>query len=65
MSRDATFEFACRRLTETDNAVLVEDEIHGKIWIPLSQTEEMHFDTKTQVGTIVITEWIAKQKGLL
>lgn len=58
------FEFACERKTETDNAVLVHDEIEGNIWFPLSQVDSMHFD-KNGVGTIVVTAWIAKQKGLL
>lgn len=65
MANTEVYELACRRLTETDNAVLIEDEIHGKLWIPLSQVEEMHFDTKTHEGTIVMKAWIAKQKGLI
>lgn len=52
--------------TETDSAVLVHDFASEEdIWIPLSQVEEMHRDPKTQVGTIVITDWIARQKGLV
>jgi hypothetical protein len=35
-----------------------------EIWIPLSQVHEMHFDEKG-IGTIVISEWIAKKKGLI
>lgn len=60
-----SFDFACKREHETDDAVLVVDYSTGeKIWLPLSQVESMHFDAKGD-GTIVITDWIARQKGLL
>lgn len=49
---------------ETDLAYKVIDPISKEaIWIPFSQTIERHRD-KTGHGTIVITEWIARQKGL-
>lgn len=39
------------------------DEEH---WIPFSQTLERHGKVSTAgEGTIVITEWIARQKGLI
>lgn len=52
----------CHRRGETDNAVCIgiDDEY---VWIPLSQVESMHFD-RLGNGTIVISDWIAKQKGL-
>lgn len=60
-----TFDFACRRMRETDNAVLVYDEASKEdVWIPFSQVVESHFD-KNGYGTLVITEWIARQKGLI
>lgn len=34
------------------------------LWIPLSQVVSMH-KGKTGEGSIVMTEWIAKQKGLV
>ena len=62
---DPTFELACQRQTETDNAVLVYDFVKDEShWIPLSQVESMHFD-KEGNGRIVMTEWIAKKKGFL
>jgi hypothetical protein len=65
MSRDESFEFACLRKRETDAAVLIVDFATGEeVWIPLSQVHEMHFD-KNQEGTIVISAWIARQKGLV
>lgn len=64
MRDEKTFTLACERVRETDNAVLIVDHASGEeIWIPLSQVEEMHFD-KNEVGTIVMTEWIAREKGL-
>ena len=52
----------CVRKRETDNAVLIEVDGEG-VWIPLSQVESMHFDARGS-GTIVISDWIAGQKGL-
>ncbi len=52
----------CVRKYETENAVLID--VDGEeVWIPLSQVESMHFD-RLGNGTIVISDWIAKQKGL-
>jgi hypothetical protein len=52
----------CIKMYETDEAVKIEvdDESY---WIPLSQVESMHFDGKGN-GHIVISNWIAQQKGL-
>lgn len=62
---DKTFELACLRKAETYKAVLIVDFASGEeIWIPISQVSEMHFNSKGE-GTIVISEWIARQKGLL
>lgn len=60
-----TFALACSFLRETDDAVLVHDHATDEdIWFPLSQVEEMHRDKRGD-GTIVVTDWIARQKGLL
>ncbi len=65
MHDDPTFELACSKKHETDNAVLIYDPATDEdIWIPLSQVEEMHFD-KNGNGTIVMSEWIARKKGLI
>ena len=57
-------ELPCRFVHETDNAVLVTDDDSGEeIWFPLSQVESMHRD-KNGTGTIVVSDWIARQKGL-
>lgn len=65
-----TYELSCIKLHETDNAVLVLDPASGEeMWIPLSQVVEMHWRKDPQgdraVGSVVMTEWIAKKKGLL
>lgn len=61
-----TFEFSCRKVRETDAAILVEEPVSGlDIWFPLTQVEEMHFHVKTGLGTMVVSDWIAKEKGLL
>lgn len=53
-----------KRLRETDNAVLiVDDDTDEEIWFPLSQVESMHFDRDGN-GSIVVSDWIARQKGL-
>jgi hypothetical protein len=52
----------CTRKHETDNAVLIV--VDGEdVWIPLSQVDSMHFDGRGD-GSIVVSDWIAKQKGL-
>lgn len=59
-----SYELACRFLRETANAVLVHDYASAEdLWFPLSQVEQMHRDRNGH-GTIVVTDWIAQQKGL-
>jgi hypothetical protein len=49
---------------ESENAILVEVE-GEKVWLPKSQIEEdSEVYGKGHTGTLVITEWIAKQKGI-
>ncbi len=52
----------CRFLRETENAVLIEVEDGEQMWIPLSQVESMR---KAADGHIVLSQWIANQKGLI
>lgn len=60
-----TYQMACTFKAETDRAVLIVDHASGEeLWIPLSQVEEMH-RTPTQEGSITMTAWIAKRKGLI
>lgn len=62
---DDTYEMSCHFVTESEKAVLIIDPATGEeLWIPLSQVEEMHRD-KNGDGRIVMTRWIAKQKGLI
>lgn len=46
---------------ETDLAVLVETEDGEEVWIPFSQISAIHRGE----GLVVMTRWIARQKGLL
>lgn len=52
-------------LRETEKALLIRVE-GGEHWIPKSQMNEDESDVQTQgdVGSLVISEWIAKEKGL-
>lgn len=52
---------------ETANAYKIIDPASDtEHWIPFSQTIERHGQIKAAgEGTIVITEWIARQKGLV
>lgn len=54
-----------RKVRESDEAVLIDHEDLGFAWFPLSQVESMHFHATTGDGSMCVTEWIAKQKGLL
>lgn len=56
-------ELACRKVRETDNAILC-DFGDKEEWIPLSQIEEMEFN-KHNDGSIKVAEWLANKKGLL
>lgn len=57
-------ERTCTFLRETASAVLVHDHLSDEdVWFPLSQVESMHRD-KNGHGSIVVTDWIAQQKGL-
>ena len=70
MLRDEpTWKMACTFMPyETDKAIQIIDPATGeRLWIPLSQSHEMRgrkLGERTD-GTIVMSEWIAKQKGLL
>lgn len=56
-------ELNCTFVHESDEAVLVVvDSTDERVWFPLSQVEAMHRD-KNDHGSIVVTDWIAKQKG--
>jgi len=67
MAKGELYELACQIIRETDNAVLIHDYAsEEEIWIPLSQVESMHKHGEMPCdGTIVMTAWIARQKGLI
>lgn len=58
-------EISCIIQAETTNAILIHDFASEEdVWIPLSQVDEIHRG-KNREATIVISDWIARQKGLL
>lgn len=49
---------------ETEKAMFVTLENGEEMWMPLSQVHEIHRATDDKPASIVVSEWIAKQKGL-
>lgn len=48
---------------ETEAAILIT--VAGDdYWIPFSQIHEIHREPDGKTGSVVMSEWIAKQKGL-
>lgn len=64
MARD-TVEFEAFCKAESDKAILCV--IDGEeVWIPLSQVDDdSEVYSKGDEGSLIITEWIAEQKGLI
>jgi hypothetical protein len=55
----------CMGIHATDSALLVEIE-GEELWIPFSQIHpDSEVDDPDQMGILVISNWIAEQKGLL
>jgi hypothetical protein len=52
-------------LRVTEKAILVLLEDGDEIWLPLSQVEPGDYRAGDQDGSLCITEWIAKEKGLI
>lgn len=59
----------CTVITETEKALLVEcAEWEGDMWIPKSQIHddsEVYGGKDGTEGTLIISAWLAKQKGLV
>lgn len=68
MSRnEETVTLEVKFLGDSPKAVLIVDKETGEeLWLPLSQIHEMH-RPKGGIGegSIVMSEWIARQKGLV
>lgn len=60
---DPVHEIACTFLAESEKAILINTH-EENMWIPLSQVKEIHRSSNNE-GTIVMTAWIAKKKGLI
>ena len=51
---------------ETKNALLVyEDGMSEKVWIPKSQVQYRPHDTIKGAFEFTMSEWLAKEKGLI
>ena len=52
---------------ETSNAVLFKTDEYGDMWVPKSQIHDDSdvWNIKNNKGTLVVSEWFARQKGLL
>ena len=57
----------CKVVADSPNAILVESpELEKSIWVPQSQVcDESEVWKKGDEGTLIITDWIAEQKGLV
>lgn len=54
----------CKKMTPKALLCVIEDE---EVWIPQSQIDddsEVYDDGENSEGTLIISEWIAEQKGL-
>lgn len=56
-------EIAVEVQAETPKALLVNDGIN-EVWIPRSQIKDQ-CEEKGVISSIFITEWLAKEKGLI
>lgn len=67
MASDDPVEFEdCRAIKATKKALLVEVPGHDEIWFPHSHIHDNSSVYKEKDrGQLVVTEWIAEQKGLL
>jgi hypothetical protein len=65
MSEPVEFE-GCSCEVESTSAILVEIPEHGELWIPKSQVhDDSEVYKKGTEGKLVITAWLATQKGLV
>ena len=62
-SKQPDVEVACEVRAETEKALLIHDGV-STVWIPKSQiSDECEEDGK--ITSIFISEWLAKEKGLI
>lgn len=54
-------------LRESDKALLVRTDDGGEAWIPKSQIHDDSevYSLKSSPGTMIVSRWIAEQKGLV
>lgn len=64
MPHDDQVTVRCSIEHRTTNAILIRPELESEeelVWIPQSQVYEIH----EQDGYIVVTRWIAEERGLM
>lgn len=65
MARGETHEVRGLIQRETDAAILLELEDGEDVWFPLSQVDEIHHRGHyDELDRLVVSKWIARQKGL-
>lgn len=57
------FELMCCIKHETDAAILIDTGVE-EVWIPLSQISSIHHKDRDGLDRVVMSQWIAKKKGL-
>lgn len=65
MSKVELRDVVCKKATDKALLCVVDGE---EVWIPLSHVDddsEVFDDRENARGTLVISEWIAEQKGLV
>lgn len=55
----------CTIVHETDDAVLIATDEGERHWLPFSQVREIKRRANAATASVVMTAWIAKQKGLI
>lgn len=55
----------CRIMRDSGKAVLVDSPEQGEIWIPKSQLHDDSIQEEGQEGSLIVTGWLAKQRGWL
>ena len=65
--RRMSVELNVEILRETDKAFLIVVDAGKEYWIPKSQidSDESNVDSEGDKGILVVTDWIAEEKGLV
>lgn len=64
-SNDETVELEVQIKRVTEKAYLITHDGEKELWIPRSQVKSLDRNGRGPLHTMVMTEWIATQKGLV